>query len=213
MSDTDKLIDRLSTGLEQARPLPNIDLMAIVWLLASALYVVAIIHLTGPIRPGAWDQLVTTPRYLIEMIFGLAAIVFVSLAAFRAAVPGAVSKGFARWGLALTAIWIGSYVVGLEYPTLEPSMLGKRHSCFHETLIYSIPPMIAGFIIVRRLYPLRPITTALGFSLAAGMLPALYMQIACMYSPDHILQFHILPAAMVGLIGAAAAWPLLRARL
>ena len=211
MTSTDDLIKELSTGLEQARPMPNIDLVAGLWLLASAAYVVLVIHWFGPIRPNAWEQLLTTPRYLMETLCGVAAIVFVSFAAFRAAVPGALSRRFARWGLALTALWVACYVVGLQYPALEPSMLGKRHGCVYETLIYALPPMVAGFFIVRRLYPLRPMSTALGFSLAAGMLPALYMQIACMYAPAHILQFHIFPAAVVGLLGMAVAWPLWRA--
>ena len=43
--------------------------------------------------------------------------------------------------------------------------------------------------------------------LAAGSLPALMMQIACMYSPEHILAFHIGPALAVAGAGAAlGAW-------
>ena len=45
----------------------------------------------------------------------------------------------------------------------------------------------------------------MALGLAAGMLPALYMQIACMYLPAHILQFHILPGLMVVFVGAAVA--------
>jgi hypothetical protein len=209
MSNTDKLIDELSNNLQRSGRAPNVDIMAALWLLASAVYVVFIIHWFGPIRPNALQQLATEPRFLMETLCGLIAIVFVSLSAFRAAVPGALNSRFALWGWALTLLWVSCYVVGLNYPALEPSMLGKRHGCMYETLIYALPPMVLGFILTRRLYPLRPVATALSFSLAAGMIPALYMQIACMYSPAHILQFHILPGALVALLGAAIGWSLM----
>ena len=45
----------------------------------------------------------------------------------------------------------------------------------------------------------------MSLALAAGMIPALYMQIACMYAPAHILQFHILPGLSMVLAGAAIA--------
>ena len=85
-------------------------------------------------------------------------------------------------------------------------MLGKREHCVWETFIYALPPMLLAFVLTRRLYPLQPVHTAMYFSLAAGMMPALYMQIACMYAPAHILQFHILPGLMVVFVGAAIAW-------
>jgi hypothetical protein len=42
----------------------------------------------------------------------------------------------------------------------------------------------------------------MSIGLAAGMLPALYMQLACMYEPSHILGYHILPGLLM--VGAAA---------
>jgi hypothetical protein len=45
----------------------------------------------------------------------------------------------------------------------------------------------------------------MSISLAAGMLPALYMQLACMYEPSHILAFHIFPGLLMVLAGAAIA--------
>jgi len=50
---------------------------------------------------------------------------------------------------------------------------------------------------------LRPVRTAMSVGLVAGMLPALYMQLACMYEPLHILAFHILPGLLM--VGVAAA--------
>jgi hypothetical protein len=168
---------------------------------------VTVIHLLGPIRPGAFSQLATEPRFLAETLLGVAAILWVSLLAFRSAVPAALSKRFAIIGVVLMALWLAQYVIGFVSPTLEPSSLGARHHCYIETMVYSLPVILTGLFFVRRLYPLRPVRTAMSISLVAGMLPALYMQLACMYEPAHILAFHILPGLfMVGVGAGIAAW-------
>jgi hypothetical protein len=44
------------------------------------------------------------------------------------------------------------------------------------------------------------------------MIPALYMQLACMYMPAHILTLHILPGLLVAAICALSAYLGLRLR-
>lgn len=196
------LISSLSRDLAPVSPPPNINRLAIAWFLLSAIFVVAMTHLFGPIRPGAFSQLGTEPRFLLETMLGVAAILWTSLLAFRSAVPAALSKQFAATGMVLMALWLAQYVIGFVSPALEPSMLGKRDHCFSETLVYSLPVILTGLFLIRRLYPLRPLRTAMSIGLAAGMLPALYMQLACMYEPSHILGYHILPGLLM--VGAAA---------
>ena len=202
------LISNLSRDLAPVSSPSNINRLAIAWFLLSAIFVVAITHLFGPIRPGAFSQLGTEPRFLLETMLGVAAILWTSLLAFRSAVPAALSKQFAATGMVLMALWMAQYVIGFVSPALEPSMLGKRDHCFSETLVYSLPVILTGLLLIRRLYPLRPLRTAMSIGLAAGMLPALYMQLACMYEPSHILGYHILPGLlMVGAaVGIAAIW-------
>jgi len=202
------LISNLSHDLASVSPPPNINRLAIAWFLLSTVYVIAVTHLFGPVRPGAFLQLGTEPRFLLETMLGVAAIFWTSLLAFRSAVPAVLSKQFAAVGMVLMAFWLAQYVIGFVSPALEPSMLGKRNHCFAETLVYSVPVILTGLFLVRRLYPLRPVRTAMSIGLAAGMLPALYMQLACMYEPSHILGYHILPGLlMVGATaGIAAKW-------
>jgi hypothetical protein len=114
-------------------------------------------------------------------------------------------------GLVLVVIWISSYVIGLEYPTLQASMQGKRADCFQEVLLYSLLPATAGIWLCRRYYPLAPVRTAALMTLAASMIPALFMQFACMYDAAHILSHHILPIPL--LVGAAFALHPLFSRL
>jgi hypothetical protein len=196
------LISNLSRDLAPVSPPLNINRLAMAWFLLSAIYVVAVTHLFGPIRPGAFSQLGTDPRFLLETMLGVAAILWTSLLAFRSAVPAALSKQFAATGMVLMALWLAQYVIGFVSPALEPSMLGKRNHCFIETLVYSLPVILTGLFLIRRLYPLRPLRTAMSIGLAAGMLPALYMQLACMYEPSHILGYHIFPGLLM--VGAAA---------
>ncbi|MEH6591787.1 MAG: NrsF family protein [Halioglobus sp.] len=209
MNKQNSLIDSLASDLTPVRTVKSIDVMALVWLLLSAAYVVAVTHILGSARENATIQLINEPRFLMETLLGFSAITTTALAAFRAAIPGATRKRLVTLSIVLMVLWIANYVIGLAAPTLEPSMLGKRDHCFTETLLYALPPMFSALYLVRRLYPLRPMRTAIGFSLAAGMLPALYMQIACMYVPNHILMFHIIPGIMVVPIGVLSAYFLL----
>lgn len=214
MSKHNALIDSLSTDLQPSKRVWNINILAATWLLLSAAYVAVVAHLLGPIRPEAITQLQNEPRFLLESLLGLAAITSTALCAFRAAVPGALSRPLFAVAAGLIVLWVLNYALGLYSPTLAPSMAGKREHCSLETFFYATPPMIAAFLFARRLYPLQPAKTALLIGLAAGMLPALYMQIACMYEPTHILKFHILPGLAVGFISLTATfgWLKLRAR-
>ena len=205
MNAHDELIASLSRDLAPVAPPPRVNALALAWLLLSAGFVVAMTQLMGPVRPGAFSQLVSEPRFLLESLLGLAAIGWAGMAAFRAAVPAALTGTFATAGFVLMALWLTQYAFGLVSPAVEPSTLGKRDHCWLETMAYSFPPILMALLLVRRLYPLRYIRTAMALGLAAGMLPALYMQLACMYEPLHILRLHLLPGLAMVLMGAAAA--------
>ncbi len=210
MSKRDELIQALSADLKTVRPAPPADLVAIGWLLASALFVALVTHLMGPIRPNAIEQLSSEPRFFSETTLGIGAIALATLAAFRAAVPGTPGRSLRRAATAVLMLWLATYIIGLYSPALEPSMLGKRPHCVWETLVYAMPPLIVGFVLIRGLYPLQPTRTAMVIGLASGMIPALYMQIACMYAPHHVLLLHVLPGMSVSLLAAGAAWLLWR---
>jgi hypothetical protein len=205
MNVHDELISSLSRDLAPVSPAPNVNALAMIWLLLSASYVVVLTHLFGPIRPGAFSQLVSEPRFLLESLLGVLAITWISLVAFRAAVPAALTRHFAAAGLILMSLWLAQYVFGLVNPALEPSILGKRNHCYFETMVYAFPPILLALFLIRRLYPLHFIRTSMSVGLAAGMLPALYMQLACMYEPSHILTLHVLPGLAMVLMGAAIA--------
>jgi hypothetical protein len=103
------------------------------------------------------------------------------------------------------AAWLALMIAGFWFPALDTGMSGKRPHCNLETILYALPPLLLGLWQVRRLYPLRPVQTALAVGLAAGLFGAWYMQLACMYEPAHGLVLHLLPGlSTVPLAGALA---------
>jgi hypothetical protein len=200
MSSRDELLESLVTNLAPVKRAPDVRLLAAVWLLLSTACVVLFTHALGPVRPTAFAQLQAHPRFLAEMITGVITIVALGLLAFRAAIPGAVRAPLKWLVLVAGGLWVAGIAVGLVAPALEPSMLGKRDHCYLETLVYALPPLLAVLYWQGRLYPLSASRSAIVAGLAAGSLPALYIQIACMYAPSHILLYHIGPGAAVGLL-------------
>ena len=76
-------------------------------------------------------------------------------------------------------------------------MLGKRGHCYLETIVYATPPLVVAVWWQRKHFSLAPARSAALAGLVAGGIPALYMQIACMYQPVHGLVFHLGPALLV----------------
>jgi len=185
--------------------------LALLWWVGAWIVVVAATLAVQPMRPGFTDQLLASPRFAIESLLGLVAGGVAIQTAFALGVPG--------WGsprrriavaLALLAFWTSAYLYGLFSPALEPSMLGKRPHCFVEGLIYGILIMIASLLLLRRLAPLNRWGAGFVAGAAAGAIPGLLMQVACIYIPSHILGYHLAPALMVALLGGLTGRLLLR---
>jgi len=212
MRTRDQLLDSLVGDLASVRPAPKLVLLVGFWLLGSLAYVALSTWILGPLRPGVVSQLQDHPRFLFEMVLGLMAISMMAIVAFRSAVPGRLTRPLAILAIGLVLAWLLSFGVGLLSPALQLGMLGKRPHCFTETLIYTVPPMLVALYWLRRLYPLRPFRSALSAGLAAGLIPAWYMQVACMYEPVHILSRHVLPGLLVAALGPVLMWLLIKFR-
>jgi len=197
-----QLIDQLAGDLQPVKRLPPVSLMALAWLLFLAVTVVASINLTGPLRPGAYNDAVSVPLFSLELILGVLTISVAAWAALRSAIPGTPRRGAAYLAVALFVAWFTLYGVGFVSPALDTGMLGKRDHCVFESLILGIPAMGLGWSMLQRLYPLRPLQTAAALGLAAGLAPGLYMQLGCMYDPGHALAFHYAPGVAAAAIFA-----------
>ncbi|MEP6391648.1 MAG: NrsF family protein [Halioglobus sp.] len=193
------LINSLSADLEPVKPVAGTNLLTATWLLLGVAYVMIAALVLGPVRPGVFEQLVGNPRFLLETIYGVGVFTLVAMVAFRSAIPAALTRTLKRVAIIAVIVWVVNFLYALINPALEPSMVGKRPHCYLETLVYALPPMLFAIYRQQQLYPLKPRDSALWAGLAAGLIPAWYMQVACMYLPKHVLLFHILPGlAMAG---------------
>ncbi len=200
-SSRQQLVKSLAMQATPLKPLMHNNLLAFLWLLGSVIYCLTIIHLAGPLRASAFNQLMTEPRFLLEMLLGFSAITLTVFAAFQGTVPGARNPTLNTIATFAVLLWIALNIYGLFDPAMALSTEGARHYCVYETFIYALPPLlIAGFLARRRLV-LEPGSTGFTLGLATGLIPAWYMQIACMYAPEHMLKFHLLPAIIVAVLG------------
>ena len=206
MSEHRQLIDQLAGELTPVRRMPPVALMTFGWLLFLWVTVIVAINLSGPIRPGAYTDAVSNGQYSIELILGLLTIGVAGWAAVESGIPGRPRRHAVPVLALLLLAWFACYLVGFASPALDAGMLGKRDHCFTESLLLGLPSMAAGWWLMRRLYPLRPLYSAAALGIAAGLAPGLYMQLACMYDPSHALLFHYLPgvAAAAVFVGAVA---------
>ncbi len=196
------LVRELADGLRPVRrPLSPLAL-TILWIAGAWSFVVAATLATGDVRPGAFSQLSASPRFAGEMLLGLLVGIVAIHSAAELGVPRpAPPRRRVALAMVLMAGWVGAYVYGLWDPTLEPSMLGKRAGCSFEVLLFAAPPAVAAAWIVRRSLPLARVWTGGIMAAAAATVPALLMQLACMYDPAHILSHHLAPIALATVAG------------
>lgn len=201
-----ELISQLVTELPSGPKPLQVAKYVSLWLLVSWSVVLLAIWLTGALRPNVEEQLITNPRFLLESILGLAAIFMLCLVAIRSSIPAGLGRSFVVVSVGIALLWAMNYVVGLYLPTMEASMLGKRPHCVWETFFYSLPPLFFGFWLVKRSYVLNWPATGLALGLAAGLIPAWLMQLACMYEAKHILIMHVGPSLVVCCLGGLIGW-------
>lgn len=203
MASRDDLIRDLAQDLRPAPRLRDPRLLALLWFVGSWIFVTAVTWAVAPFRPGFAEQLLASPRFAAETLFGLAAGGLAIALFFALGVPGSGAPrrriGFALGGLLL---WSLAYVYGLADPALSPSMAGKRPGCVFEVLVFGFPVLLAALFGLRVLAPLGRTGAGLVAGAAAGAVPGLLMQVACMYDPAHILSFHIAPIVVLAGIGA-----------
>ena len=196
LSRTD-LISSLSINVSPVKPSPNILFVVMLWFIISWVYVISLSLYLGPLRVGAIESLLTSPQFAFESCIGFISGVLFCLIAFRESIPGLHNKWLIYLSYFSAILWISCYAVGLSFPAIEPSMLGKRAHCVLEAYLYSTPPLIIGYLLIYRRFPLDSIRAGVFMGVSAGMLPALFMQISCMYDPRHILTHHLGPILIV----------------
>jgi len=196
------LINNLSSNLLPVSQRSNILVPGFLWFSISWLYVVALSLYLGPLRVGALNALITNPQFVFESFVGLVSGALFCTIAFQESIPGLHRKWLVQLSFLVALIWVACYTVGLSFPAVDPSIIGKRAHCVLEAYLYSMPPMLVGYLLIYKRFPVDTIRAGLFIGISAGMLPALFMQISCMYDPLHILTHHLGPALVVIISGA-----------
>jgi len=203
-------IDELVADLAPVKPPPRLGRAIAFWLALSWAWVAPLTLALGALRPGVGEQLATAPRFLLECLTGLVVGAAAIATAVRLGIPGAsVRRALAAAG-ALAALWIAFLLVGLADPALPPSMVGKRAHCAVEAWVLALGPLALALLLLRRWVGLRPILSGAIAGAAAGAIPALMMQVACMYGAEHALMMHLGPGLVPVTLGAVLGPRLLR---
>jgi len=209
-------VDALVDDLVPVRPASAWSRSLLMLMPIAVGLVTVLILATGPLRPADAGSLMTE-RLWVEVAVGLLASIALVSAGLEVGVPG--RPGLSRLllpaalgaGLFCAFILAGSTLLpGLEGPA--PSMMGKREHCFIEGLVIGAVPAL---LLLSRL-PARALSAGApaGALLGAGgaVLPAIGMQIACMYEAGHALRFHLSPILLIGAASALLGAWLLRNR-
>jgi len=203
MRRRDEWIAALVRELQPVRPALAPSSFAIVWLAGSWLLTVAVIAAGGPMRPGWFAQLSEHPRLQLEFLLGLGAGAVAILGVGQLSIPSPRHiPARAAPALVVFTAWTATYLWGLWDPAVPPSMAGKRAHCWVEIFVWAAPLAITGLWLARRGAPLARTWTGALLGAAAASIPAVWMQVACMYDAAHILVYHLAPIGGVAILGA-----------
>lgn len=151
-------------------------------------------------RPGFSSQLLTHPRFLVEIISASALTLLILYGILSDIVPGkSLSPVIKGVGVFLLLTLVYSLYLSFYNPTPEVSIVGARAFCLEEVVMYGLLGLFSCFYFVRKSdYPFTRRSYLL-IGMGTTLIPAVLMQLACMYSPKHALLIHYGPI-LVGLI-------------
>ncbi|MCR9278764.1 MAG: DUF1109 domain-containing protein [Pseudomonadaceae bacterium] len=203
-AEREELINRLSS--QSAFTHADPQRRGWLWLVISIAWVIGIGLFLDPVRSTSFAQLVSVPRFSLEMFLGAVAALAGTRAAFALAVPGVATPRIIGLAWLSASLWLIAIALTFITPALEPSMFGKRESCEWEAYLLSVPPILLGVMLQKRGAVLNPIAASALTGLTAGLLPALFMQMACMVDPWHSLSHHVAPMLAVTAAATLLSW-------
>jgi hypothetical protein len=207
------LIQELATSPAVPPGASAITPRALRWLASATVIALLAIVLREPLREAWLAQLMAAPRELLAAGMASLAILSAGLAAFRSGVPSPTSPlRHAFWPLVFGLAWIGLLALGALGGENGASTARSRAYCWLEVFAYGAPGLWLGLLALRRLWPLHGAWSGALLGFAAGAIPALIMDLACVNEPGHSLAYHVVPGLALAAAGALAGARVLRMR-
>jgi hypothetical protein len=172
MTDTGRLIERLSGSAVPVKPISSPLRRTAWWALAAAALIAVVATSFGePLH--AWRTL-TTPGEALEFLGSVLTGLCAAYAAFQISVPGR-SGSWAWLPLLPALLWLGGIGVGCmeNYATMGLAAFGlQTHSgaCARAIFVMSLPLGLVMVLMVRHAGVIRPAPTAMLAALSAAAL-------------------------------------------
>jgi hypothetical protein len=201
---TDELIVELARSAGPVRPLPSPAIRLAWWTSASVPLMVLAVVAIGPRADVA--TVMSQPAFLGMAVVTIVTALLSAASALVLSIPGAEGSMWRRaLPLAAGAVW----TLALAY-LLIAGGAGLGSSPIHVTCVIeiaglSLVPGWALFAMLRRAAPLERAWTGALATLAAAAIAAAATQIICpVDDPAHQLVGHLLPVAVLSMLGAIA---------
>ncbi len=201
-TNKDDLINQLTQDLQPVKVQMLPWQRTLVWFPLLLAAVAGISWMLDDYRPGFLSQLTEHLRFQIEMATALVVSAVALYATFSGFVPGQYISKPVKWlfGIAVTLL-IVSLIWSFFDATPPASREGLRPFCELEALAYGIIALIILLFINRKGLPEINAQKRFIYGFSVGLIPALIMQIACMYEPAHAVFFHYIPGLIVAGLG------------
>lgn len=189
-----------------SRPVPSRQWLPakrlMVWYSMALVANIIVMAWVQPFRPNFVEHLSSYYRFSLEIFSGLALTGFFIYWLFNSLIPGhRGTRSFLILGSVLTITFVLTLALSFFSASPPASTLGARPYCVEEVFVYGLFGVLSFLLLMRNseYTPTKP--KILLFGLSAGFIPALLMQMSCLYDPVHGLLFHYGPLILLSLIG------------
>lgn len=198
---TDDLIRQLAASPVPKPFHPGAAAAAMLAVLAPALGLFWLVFGLRADLAGAWGDLTVQAKTVLPALLALAAI--------RPALRSSRPEGrVALWPLAIPAGLAGAMVLyrlsQAGGARLAETLGQTALACLTAILLLSLPPLLAGLILLRRAAPARPALTGALLGLAAGAAVAAGYALHC--TEDSPLFFVLWYGLAIGLVAGCGGW-------
>lgn len=208
--DKNKLIKELTADLKEFSTVKSSIQVALIWTFSAFILVIGIALVISPFRSGVVSQLASSPRFALEVFFGILIVFLASWSVLAKSIPGEEAKPLIIKLIALVTAVSLLIIYSFANPALSVSMIGKRSSCLTEGLVYGMALSTSLLFLAKNRAPFSLTQIAILSSVASTSLTAVIMHLSCMYEPLHILIYHISPVLIISIFSIVIARVVIR---